>query len=330
MRRESDLPRSDHLTAMPAEEFAPGAAAAAAQGPRGRRKAGLWPFAALLFMGVVWGATFSLAKIATEGGAHPLGLTLWQGLLGGALLLLVCLARRQVPAMSRRHARFYVVCALLGTVLPGTLFFHAAPHVPAGVLAITVATVPILTYAMTLALKVDALSPGRILGLVLGLGAVVLIVAPEAALPGREAVPWVLIALLASACYAGENLYVALKRPAGSDSLAIVAGMLVMAALMLAPVVAATGSFVPLAPPWGAVEWSVIGMTLANAVAYTIFVQVIQSAGPVFAAQTAYPVTLAGVFWGMAIFGEQHSLWIWAALAVMLAGLALVTPRART
>ncbi len=329
MRQESDRPRSEDVTAAAEGDFGPDAAATSAENPRAGRQADLWPYASLLFMGVVWGATFSLAKIATQGGAHPLGLTLWQGLLGGALLLLVCLVRRRPPRLNRHYAGFYAVCGLLGTILPGVLFFYAAPHVPAGVLAITVATVPILTYALTLALRVEGLSPGRVSGLVLGLGAVALLVAPEGGLPGREMVPWVLVAVLASACYAGENVFVALRRPPGSDSLAIVAGMLVMAALMLAPIVLATGTFVPLTLPWGAVEWSVIGMMLANAVAYTLFVQVIQTSGPVFAAQTAYPVTLAGVFWGMMIFGEQHSLWTWAALAVMLAGLALVTPRKR-
>jgi drug/metabolite transporter (DMT)-like permease len=44
----------------------------------------------------------------------------------------------------------------------------------------------------------------------------------------------------------------------------------------------------------------------------------------------AYVVTLSGIVWGIAIFGEQHSLWIWAALAAMMAALILVTPRARS
>ncbi|MCZ6859704.1 MAG: EamA/RhaT family transporter, partial [Alphaproteobacteria bacterium] len=48
-----------------------------------------------------------------------------------------------------------------------------------------------------------------------------------------------------------------------------------------------------------------------------------------FASQAAYAVTLAGVLWGMALFGERHSPWIWLSLALMLAGLALVTPRKR-
>jgi drug/metabolite transporter (DMT)-like permease len=53
----------------------------------------------------------------------------------------------------------------------------------------------------------------------------------------------------------------------------------------------------------------------------------IDRAGPLFASQVGYVVTLAGVFWGMLLFGESHSAWVWVSLVTMLAGLALVTPR---
>ena len=38
-------------------------------------------------------------------------------------------------------------------------------------------------------------------------------------------------------------------------------------------------------------------------------------------------VTLFGVLWGIVIFGEQHSAWVWLSLATMMAAVALVTPR---
>jgi len=134
-------------------------------------------------------------------------------------------------------------------------------------------------------------------------------------------------AVLAAVCYAGEGIYVALRRPPGSDPAATVASMLLMASAVLVPVVLATGTFVPLGFPWGEVEWSVVAMMAVNALAYSVFYHLIQIAGPVFATQMSYVVTIAGVAWGIAIFGEQHSLWVWGALALMLAGLALVTPR---
>ena len=54
---------------------------------------------------------------------------------------------------------------------------------------------------------------------------------------------------------------------------------------------------------------------------------VIRLAGPLFASQTGYVVTLAGVIWGIYLFGETHSAWVWGSVVVMMLGLALVTPR---
>ena len=45
--------------------------------------------------------------------------------------------------------------------------------------------------------------------------------------------------------------------------------------------------------------------------------------------QVAYVVTLTGLFWGWALFGERHSGWVWLATAVILAGVVLVTWPAR-
>ncbi len=103
------------------------------------RRAKLWAPFLLLFGGGVWGVTFSLAKIATAGGAHPLGLTLWSAVLGAIFLLCFLLARRSPLPLGRRFLVFYLVCGLLGTAVPSTLFFYAAAHVPAGVLAIAIA-----------------------------------------------------------------------------------------------------------------------------------------------------------------------------------------------
>ena len=41
----------------------------------------------LLFMGVLWGLSFSLAKMATEEGAHPIGINYWCCLIGAAILV---------------------------------------------------------------------------------------------------------------------------------------------------------------------------------------------------------------------------------------------------
>ena len=68
-------------------------------------------------------------------------------------------------------------------------------------------------------------------------------------------------------------------------------------------------------------------MAAINVVAYGLFLYLVIYAGPVFASQTAYVVTLSGVFWGILIFNESHSVWIWLSMALMIVALSLVQPR---
>ena len=283
----------------------------------------------LTVMGIVWGSTIALSKIAVAEGGHPLGLTFWQGAIGGVFLLVICIIRRGPPRLGRRFLTFYVICGILGSVIPASLLFWVAIYLPAGVISIAIACVPLMTYLVAISLRIEQPSALRLAGVGLGLASVALIALPETSLPEAGLAIWVVIAVVACASYALEDIYISLRRPEGTDALAATAGLLLIAALIMVPIVLATGAWVPLAFPFGPLEWSVIFMALSSAVAYSMFLYVISVAGPVFAAQTAYLVTLAGVLWGMALLGERHSIWIWAALVVMLAGLLLVQPRGR-
>ena len=87
------------------------------------------------------------------------------------------------------------------------------------------------------------------------------------------------------------------------------------------------GKFFNLNWPLDSAGRAILGVSVISMLAYTLYIHVIKHSGPLFASQTSYIVTLSGVFWGMAIFGEVHSNWVWFSLITMLAGLALVTPR---
>ena len=284
-------------------------------------------WAILLVAGVSWGGTYSLAKIATQDGAQPLGVALWQGAVGAAILGIIETVRRRRLPLNGRHLAFYLVCGLLGTAIPSTLYFYAAPHLPAGVLAITLGLTPLLTFLGAVLLRLDRYAPGRLLGVMLGIAAVLMIALPETSLPERTASIWVIAALAAALSYAAENVVIAKFRPPGTQSLTLLLGMMSVATLALVPLVFATDSFVALAWPWGPVQWAIVGMAAVNVFSYWLFIYLVTATGPIFASQMAYVVTISGVAWGLVIFAERHSAWIWAALALMLAGVALVAPR---
>ena len=88
-----------------------------------------------------------------------------------------------------------------------------------------------------------------------------------------------------------------------------------------------TDQFVLLRLPFGLLEWVILANGMINVGAFFAFFTLIKLAGPVFASQAGYLVTIFGVIWGMVIFNEVHSGWVWSSLVVMLFGLSLVLPK---
>ena len=288
------------------------------------------PWAFLLFMGTAWGLSFSLGKIAVENGAKPFGISQFQVMLSGLILLAITFVRRKPMRDMFDKIGFIFIIAMLGAAIPGVLFYYAAPHVPAGVLSITVALIPLMTYGFSIPLKMEKFSVIRFMGLVFGVIAICFIALPENSLPNRAALPWILLACISALCYAVENIILGFKSAVTIGPIRLAMGMNLIAAIVLLPITLMTDSFfVPSFPPQ-TVDYAVIGLGLITVVAYTMFVMSVAMFGPVFASQVGYLVTLAGVFWGILIFDESHSIWVWLSLAAMIIGLALVAPRDKT
>jgi drug/metabolite transporter (DMT)-like permease len=216
---------------------------------------------------------------------------------------------------------------VLGSVIPGTLYFYAAAHVSAGVLSITIATVPLLTFIAAAVFRIEAVSYKRILGILCGISSIGLLVVPDSSLPNPNAAPWVIMMVLAAACYAAEGLVIATRAPPKVNVFVVVTAVLITAVIIMTPIVWLTGTFELMPWPFSRSVGAILGMSVIMATAYGGFYYLIVLAGPVYASQTAYLITLSGVLWGILIFDETHSAWIWASLAVMMIALSLVKPQ---
>lgn len=302
---------------------------AAADTPLLRPVQWVWAWTVLLLVGIGWGYTIILAKVIAGGGGHPFGIALWTSAFGAGFLLLFSFVRRRPFSFRRDLVWLYVVCGVLGVVIPAISFYFAAPHLPAGVLSIMVTVGPILTFLFSAFFGLERFASLRVLGVVFGVLAVAFLVGPETSLPDPSAVPWVLLACLPGLCYALQNMVLTLRMPDDVSPVIVTCGNFLASTVVLLVVVTATGSFLPLAWPWGVVEWSIVGMAAVNAVGYGLFIYLIAYAGAVYASQVAYIVTISGVAWGIVIYDEQHSMWVWLSLAFILTGLTLVRPRGR-
>jgi drug/metabolite transporter (DMT)-like permease len=278
-------------------------------------------------MGLAWGLSFSLARIAAVGGVHPFGISFWESALAGGLLTIVVVGTGMRYGRSRQTLLLYVATGLLGMIIPSIGFFYAAAHISAGLLSISSAAVPILTFLASAVIGIDRFEQRRVAGLILGAVSIILLVAPTESLPDPAQLPWVLLAFASSASYAALSIMLALWKPAGSGTLESTGGMFCAASLMMAPLAAATNSLGALQLPWTAISLSLLGLGAINAFAYAIFFRLVEQAGPVFTSQTGNLVTLFGIGWGILIFGDSHSIWVWLSFGTMMIALALVRPR---
>ena len=288
------------------------------------------PWLILGYMGIVWGLSFSLSKIAVGLGGTPLGLTFWTCLLTGLMLLFYTIIRGQKIRFRLKDLQIILLLAFLGAMLPNMFFYYAAAHVSAGILSITITVVPIATYALSFILKLEAISARRITGVFFGVGAILVLVLPENSLPNKSEVIWIIVACLSSISYALENITLAIRGIDGIGPVRLSCGINLLAALILGIFSYFTDNFMPVPLPVTTLTWTILGISLIGATAYTLFVLTIANSGPLFASQVAFLVTISGVLWGMLIFGETHSSWVWLSLVLMLIGMSLVSPKRKS
>lgn len=284
-------------------------------------------YALLLLMGILWGLALSLAKIGVQAGGHPVGMALWQVCTSTTLLLVLLLLQSKRPVIRTDVARFGLICGSCGVAFPAIALFWCARYLPAGVVAIAFASMPLFTYLLAVLLKIERAQRRRLSGVVIGLMAMALLVLPQSALPGPGLAPWVLLALAASVSMSLENSYAGGYRPPAVGSLELSFARQGTAVLLLLPLALISGTAMPVLESWGTAQYAATGNGLLSGIAFTILLFVIKTAGPVFASQTAYVITLAGVAWGMIIFAETHSIYIWLALVLTLTGIGMVRPQ---
>lgn len=293
--------------------------------PPGRLQAVM--FGVLLALGAGWGLAMPMTKIAVTAGYRDFGIIFWQAVIAAVILAPFVLRRGGLP-LNRRALLLYLFVSVAGTLVPNYASFTAQRFIPSGVASLCLSLIPMAALPIAVLMRTDHASPQRLLGLGLGALGVALIVLPGNALPDRALVPWVLLALVATLFYAIEGNGIARWGAAGPGPVQIVAGAVLLTAFASAPLALARGVFISPFTVWGQGEWAVLAGGVLNVGSYVGYLWLVGRAGAVFAAQVSYLVTGFGVFWAMVLLGERYSPWFWAAFVVVLAGIALVQPRA--
>ena len=287
----------------------------------------LLAYSVMILLGIFWGATIPMIKVATNAGFQPAGMIFWQLVIAVISLGTIMVVRGYRVTFNRGNTIYFLVIGGLGTLLPNYFSYLSYQHLPAGIMGIVIATVPMIAMIIGLVLGTEKFQLTRVIGVLLGISAMVLLAFPETGLPDSNKMIFLLVALIAPICYALEAIYISLRAPKDINAISVLFVASLLSLLISAPVAYFSGQWINLLVPWGQAEWALLGSSVFHALAYSGYIWLIVVAGAVFSSQVGYVVTLSAVFLSVIFLGEVYSSLVWLAMAILLIGFWLVQPR---
>lgn len=279
-------------------------------------------YAQFAFLALVWGSSFLFIKVGLRGlsVAQVAAGRIWLGAV--ALVGVALLGRRRLPRQPVVYAHMLVVGVLL-CVAPFTLFAYGETHISSGLASIFNATTPLLTMVVaSIFLPQERPTPAKLLGLAMGFGGVLVVMAPWRGVGGGSLLGE-LACLGATTCYAFAFVY--LRRfvtPRGLDPITVALLQVGLAALvfaLLAPFVAAD----PVALSWPVV-WSMLALgVVGTGIAFWLNVNVVVGLGATAASTVTYLTPVVGVVLGVLVLGETLSWNEPLGAVLVVAGIAL-------
>lgn len=291
-----------------------------------------WQWSALLLLlslGVIWGSGYSLAHFATTHHVPALGYAFWQALGPAVFMSLFMLIARQKFDRSRSSLMLYASTGLIGIALPNSAMYFASAHLPAGILAVVVNTVPLFTFLLALASKENHFRWQRLAAVIICLLGLALLVMPGANWQSPQQGPWLLIALIAPLSFAACAVLIARWQSASCSAASLACGMLIAASLWLMPIVFILHRFYALQLPWNS-AWqlrdAVIMLEIVlSSIGYIILCRLLRVAGSVYYSLVGGVVAIVGLIWGRVLFKEHLNIWQYLAVLCIVSSIIILS-----
>lgn len=283
----------------------------------------------LTYLVIAWGFAFYLIALALAG-FEPITVV-WGRLTFGAIVMLGLLAWRgtQLPR-SWIWWRRLLVLSLTGNILPFTLIAWAEQSVPSGEVGLLMALMPITIMLMGhYFLEHEPLTLPRILGVVVGFAGVAVLLGNQITAstpPGEGRLSGQLAAVLATFCYATNGIYT--KRLPPFDTVSVSAGsLLVGSLLLLVPALLMQDWQLALEHSSAWIAVAILGF-FATGMATWVYFTVVSEVGPGFLSTINYLIPALAFLVGVVALNEPAQWPQWSALALIIAGVWLIQPRA--
>ncbi|MCF6321030.1 MAG: DMT family transporter [Rhizobiaceae bacterium] len=258
----------------------------------------------LALVGSLLGLSLVIGKMAINSGAAPLSFLVVALLGSGTVLLIGERIKGQAFVINGRIVEYGLLAGAL-FALPNAIGFIAVEHVGAGFLSLTFAFPILITYILSLVVKLDRFSAGKSFAVLLGLSGGVILAFSKIS-SGDSALFWVAISMMSPIIIALGNIYRTLRWPAGISSMYLAAIMLLCAGFILLPVILF----------WGVGEFQQLFVqpeilvllafqTGLFTVMYLFYFVLQRLAGPVYLSQIGLVGAVVGTLAAVSLLGEN-------------------------
>jgi drug/metabolite transporter (DMT)-like permease len=254
---------------------------------------------------------------APEFGAIPL---MAVRVVFATIVLIPLLVTRGGVAEVVMYWRPILLIGILHYALPFCLFAYAMLTLTGGFAAIINASSPLFAGAFTWIWLDERLPAVRIAGLVIGFAGVVILVQDKAALGPGSPLLAIGAAVLAAFYYGLAAVY-AKRRLAGVSPVAVSAGSMLAASIVLLPLAV---KYWPTAIPSNA-AWAMAALLgfACTAIAFVFYFRLIASVGPTRAISVTFLIPVFAVLFGAVLLDEPLTASMVAGGAVILFGTAM-------
>ena len=283
-------------------------------------RVGIGDLLSLLYLGAVWGCAFLFFRVASPE-VGPVWTAEIRIALAGTLIALA-LGPRRILAL-RPYLKQLVIVGATFSAIPFTLLAYATLALPSSLASLLMATTPLFTAIVGAVWLRQGLSPRVVAGLVLGFGAVAMLLGGATSAIGPSTLLAFGAGLLAAFSYAIAGTYVR-RSTGGIAPLDLAAGQLLAGAVVLLPVAIVSGAPGALRID-GAVSLGLMAL-VSTALAWPLFFRVSARTNATTASTATFIVPLFGIVWGSLILGEPIGPQLVGSFAVVLVSLVLVLP----
>jgi drug/metabolite transporter (DMT)-like permease len=285
-------------------------------------------WAALIFLGIIWGGSFMGSKLALTG-FGPMTISALRLIIASTVMVsFAYIFRNGLPkfkTLTDKRIWLHIFgMGIFTNAIPFTLLNWGQLRVPSGFAGISMAVVPLLILPLAhFTVQSDQMTKKKVLGFIIGFIGVVILVGPSSFL-GASLDPLEPIAKLAcigaAACYAIGTIITRTCPPVGLLSYSA-AGLLIGTIGMVPIALYFEG--VPAIPETKAIAAIVYLGIFPTAIATIMLVNLINKAGPTFMSLVNYQVPIWAVLFGVVFLNETFPSSFFGAVALILLGLAV-------